>query len=197
MSAPVRLSSINDFAEWRAVARGLLIRGIEPAEVHWADPAVPVDLLQATEAAAVERVDERRVGRVPPRFLGLGQVAICHSDPARFALLYSLLWRLQKDRGILFNLDDVDVAKLNRRVKAVVADATRMTNELRFRRAVAADGHKGLAAWFAPQHYVLERVAPHFARAVAGEDWMIETPYRTAYWDRRALSFGEGGRRRR
>jgi uracil-DNA glycosylase len=196
----VRLASLNDFAEWRAAARALLLRGISPEEVRWADPALSPDLLNAHEQTPLEGIEDRRVGRVPPRFIKLAQAAICQNDPGRFALLYSLLWRLQKDRRILFSLDDTDVGRLNRRVAAVLGEYKRMKQELRFRRAVAADGHKGLAASFSPAHYVLERVAPHFTRAVAHEDWVITTPYRSAFWDRKELTFGPGrsvGARRR
>jgi probable DNA metabolism protein len=188
----VRLVSLNDFAEWRAAARALLIRGMPPEEIEWHDPAQAADLLSATVCAPLEPIEGRHVGRVPPRFIKLAQAAICHSDPSRFALLYSLLWRLQKDRRILFNLDDTDVGKLNRRVQAVLAECKRMREELRFRRAVTADGHKGLAASFTPAHYVLERVAPHFTTAIADEDWVITTPYRSAFWDGRELTFGPG-----
>lgn len=191
MRRTVRLSSVSDFAEWRAAARGLLLAGVEPVEVIWADPAVPADLLAEAPVAPMLVVD-RKVGRVPTRFVQLGQIAICHIHPSRFGLLYSLLWRLQKDRRILFNLDDTDVTRLNRRVEAVTIEHKRMKTELRFHRHVAADGHKGLAAWFEPRHYVLERVAPHFAREMAHENWVIETPYRAAYWDGKALGFGEG-----
>jgi probable DNA metabolism protein len=192
MSQTIRLASLNDFAEWRAVARALLIKGVAPEAVVWADPAVPRDLLSAPEAAQVERIEGRGVGRVPQRFIRLAQAAICHRDPSRFALLYSLLWRLQKDRRILFNLDDTDVGKLNRRVEAVLAECKRMRESLRFRRAVAGDGHKGLAADFTPAHFVLERVAPYFTTTVAHEDWVILTPYRSAFWDRKELSYGPG-----
>jgi DNA polymerase len=192
MSRTIRLASLNDFAEWRAVARALLIKGEPPETVSWTDPARPQDLLSMPEPAQVERIEGRGVGRVPPRFLRLAQAAICHRDPGRFALLYGLLWRLQKDRRILFNLDDTDVGKLNRRVQAVLADCKRMREELRFRRAVAGDGHKGLAAEFTPAHYVLERVAPHFTITIAHEDWVITTPYRSALWDGKELSYGPG-----
>jgi probable DNA metabolism protein len=190
MPARVRLRSLNDFAEWRLAARGLLLGGVPPEDVTWLDPAEPEDLLDRRETFAPPPAD-RPAGRVPRRFLRLAQAAICHNDPVRFALLYQLLWRVQKDRRVLFNLDDTDIGKLNRRVESVVAEYKRMKDELRFRRHVAADGHKGLAAWFSPKHYVLERVAPHFTRTHATEDWMIETPYRVAFWDRRELKFTE------
>ncbi len=192
MPQTIRLVSHNDFAEWRAVARALLAKGTAPDAVAWADPAEPRDLLSAPETAQIERIEGRGVGRVPQRFIRLAQAAICHRDPSRFALLYSLLWRLQKDRRVLFELDDTDVGKLNRRVEAVLADCKRMHEGLRFRRAVAGDGHKGLAADFTPAHYVLERVAPHFTTIIAHEAWVIMTPYRSAFWDRKELSYGPG-----
>jgi DNA polymerase len=39
---------------------------------------------------------------------------------------------------------------------------------------------------------VLERVAPHFTTAIADEDWAITTPYRSAFWDRKELTYGPG-----
>lgn len=189
----IRLSSLNDLNEWRAAARALLLAGIQPEEANWADPAQAEDLFGTNGMPPA--VTGRKVGVVPARFLALAAAAICHSDPGRFALLYSLLWRLQKDRTILAYRDDTDVGKLYRRVEAVTAESKRMTNELHFRRAVAADGHKGIAAWFEPKHYVLERVAPHFTREYRHEHWTIATPYRTAFWDGKRLSFGPGGHR--
>lgn len=188
----IRLTNVNDFGEWRAIARALLLLGTPPEDVAWADPAEPLDLLAPADPFAPRPVLDRAAGRVPPRFVQLAQAAICHRDLERFALLYRLLWHIQKDRTLMSNLDDTDVAKLNRRVEAVLGEYQRMKRELRFRRAVAGDGHKGLVAWFAPRHYVLERVAPHFTRAVAHEDWVIMTPYRSAFWDQRGLTFGRG-----
>jgi probable DNA metabolism protein len=189
----VRLASLNDLEEWRAAARALLLAGIAPDQVRWADPALPQDLFGS--AAPPPQVSARKVGVVPRRFPALAAAAICHADPDRFGLLYSLLWRLQKDRTLLANRDDPEVGKLYRRVAAVMAEIRRMEEQLRFRRAVAGDGHKGIAAWFEPKHYVLERVAPHLVRENGREEWTIATPYRTAYWDGRKLTFGPGGTR--
>lgn len=190
----IRLNSMNDFDAWRAAARALLLAGVPPEGVAWEDPATPQDLFAPAQTPP-PAVTGRKVGVVPKRFLALAAAAISHSDLSRFALLYSLLWRLQKDRTLILNRDDTDVSKLYRRAEAVAAEQKRMREELRFRRAVTADGQKGLAAWFEPRHYVLERVAPHFARENGREQWSIATPYRTAYWNRRVLSFGPGGRR--
>ena len=51
------------------------------------------------------------------------------------------------------------------------------------------------AAWFEPDHYVLERTAPFFVRRFAAMQWAILTPYRSAAWDGDNLLFGDGTRR--
>jgi len=188
----IRLKSVNDFVEWRAAARMLLRGGIPPSAVTWIDPAATGGLFDSPDALPPTAPD-RPAGRAPRRFVTLARTAICHSDPERFALLYRLLWRLQKDRAILANLSDVDTGKLNRRVEDIAREVKRMQEDLRFRRAVAADGHHGLAAWFEPKHYVLELVAPHFARVHRDTDWWIATPNRTCWWDGKTLTFGPGG----
>jgi DNA polymerase len=49
------------------------------------------------------------------------------------------------------------------------------------------------AAWFEPEHYILERTAPFFVRRFTGMHWAIVTPYRSAFWDKENLTFGPGG----
>src|SRR5690606_9431984 len=46
-----------------------------------------------------------------------------------------------------------------------------------------------------PEHFTLEMTAPFFVRRFDGMDWAIVTPYRSAWWDTKNLSFGPGGRR--
>ena len=188
----IQLRSVNDFAEWRAAARLLLRSGIPPAAVTWADPAMPHGLFDDTAEAPAPHAPDKPAGRAPRRFITLARSAICHSDPDRFALLYRLLWRLQKDRAVLANRSDVDVGKLYRRVDDVAREVQRIEASLHFRHAVSGDGHHGLAAWFEPKHYVLELVASHFAHIHRDVSWEIATPYRTVWWDRKALTFGPG-----
>src|SRR5690606_5788389 len=58
-------------------------------------------------------------------------------------------------------------------------------------RAVPGDGD-AFIAWFEPEHRIVDRVAPFFARRFAGMRWAILTPYRSARWDGQALAFGDG-----
>lgn len=189
----VHLQSLNDFDEWRAVARRLLLEAVPPDEVIWVDPRSPHDLFGAEES--VEQVTGRRVGTVPQRFIDWAEAGICHSDPERFGLLYRLLWRLQKDKELMSVRSDPDVGKLDRRVSAVRRDAHKMKAFVRFKSIVDDSGLERFVAWFEPEHYVLERVAPFFARRFTGMMWGIVTPYRSAFWDGETLEFGEGGRR--
>jgi uracil-DNA glycosylase len=189
----VRLESRNDFAEWRAAARALLMSGTPPEAVVWADPDSRGDLF--ADPAPRPAVTARTVGTVPPRFIELAEAAICHSDPERFALLYRLLYRLQKARDLLAVRSDPDVEKLHRRADAVRRDAHKMKAFVRFKSIVDDSGLERFAAWFEPEHFILERTAPFFVRRFTGMMWAVVTPYRSAYWDGEELIFGDGGTR--
>ena len=114
----IALKSRDDFTEWRSAARALLLAGIPPREVRWLEPSAVPDLF-GTEPPEPALIRNRAAGRVPRRFIALAKLAIRHDDADRFALLYRLLWRLQKDKGLMARLDDIDVSKLLRRAAAV------------------------------------------------------------------------------
>ncbi|HEY0853463.1 MAG TPA: UdgX family uracil-DNA binding protein [Devosia sp.] len=184
----IRLEHLNDFDEWRGVARALLLSGTSPDECSWSDVTASDGLFDAHDE--ISGVTRRAVGTVPPRFIELAQSAICHSDPERFALLYRLLWRLQKDKALLEARSDPDVGKLERRASAVRRDSHKMKAFIRFKELAEEDR---FAAWFEPEHYILERTAPFFVRRFAGMHWAIVTPYASAFWDKEKLTFGPGG----
>jgi len=187
----VRLAALNDFDEWRAAARRLLLDTVPPEEVVWLDPTTPQDLFVTEEALA--EVRERKVGVVPQRFIDWAEAGICHNDPERFALLYRLLWRLQKDKGLMEVRSDPDVGRLDRRVSAVRRDAHKLKAFVRFKSIADDSGLERFVAWFEPEHYVLGRVAPFFVRRFTGMMWAIVTPYRSVFWDGDSLEFGPGG----
>jgi len=185
----VRLTSVNDFAEWRLAARALLLRGTRPDEVVWDDPAKAVDLFVEPEDRPAD-VSGRAVGVVPPRFLELAETAICHREVLRFGLLYRLLFRLQKDRGLIELRSDPDISKLYRLATEVRRDAQAM------KAAIREAGAKGrFAVWIEPEHYVLERTIPAVIEDHRDMAWAILAPYRSAAWDGEQLVFGAGARR--
>lgn len=191
----VRLAAPNDFDEWRGRARQLLAARRAPAEVAWQEPAEADGLFgdgaDEPPAAAAEALEVR----VPRRFIELAEAAICHRDPQRFDLLYRLLWRLQEQRSLLDIRSDPDVRRLEQLAGAVRRDAHKMKAFVRFRAVVGEDGSERFAAWFEPEHHIVERVAPFFARRFAGMVWAIVTPARSVWWDGTALAFGPGGSR--
>ncbi|MEQ1769963.1 MAG: UdgX family uracil-DNA binding protein [Devosia sp.] len=185
----VRLTSLNDFAEWRAAARGLLLKGAHPDEVVWEDPACSPDLFAPPEDRPPE-VITRAVGTVPQKFLELADAAICHRELIRFGLLYRLLFRLQKDKELIDARSDPDISKLHRLASEIRRDSHKMKAFVRFRE----EGQR-FGAWFEPDHYVLERTAPFFVRRFASMPWIIMTPYRSAAWNGEQLFFGDGTRK--
>jgi DNA polymerase len=124
----VRLKSVRDFDEWRAAARALLLTGTPPHEVRWEEGGGSGDLF-AAPAEPVAGVTRRAVGVVPRRFLDLARVAFFHEDPQRLALLYRLLFRLQKDRSLIETRSDPDAGRLYRMVAEIRDDVMRSKTE--------------------------------------------------------------------
>lgn len=193
MAMRLQLASYNDFDEWRGRARALLSAGVEPEEIEWQEPGAEAGLFG--EAASLPAAPEGTASTVPRRFIELAEAALCHRDPARFALLYRLLWRLQADRDLLAIRSDPDVQRLEALCSAVRRDAHKMKAFVRFKSLGDGDGTERFAAWFEPDHYVLERVAPFLVRRFTGMRWAVVTPYRRALWDGATLRFAEGGQR--
>ena len=189
----VMLEALNDFDEWRGKAREMLRVGAAPEEVIWRDPNSVPGLFGEGEQEIRHADDKHPVGAVPAAYMGLATKVICHNDPGRFDLLYRLLWRLQADRSILQVASDPDVVWLTRMENAVRRDSHKMKAFVRFKSIMDDSGLERFAAWFEPDHYVLEMTAPFFERRFTGMMWAIVTPYRSAYWDGESLAFGEGG----
>ena len=195
MSEPVAvtLQEPANYGEWRAAARRLLAANIAPDQVGFRLAATSGDLFD-TQAEQVAPVSTSATVNVPRGFPKLAKEVICHSDGCRFALLYRLLWRLKSERRLLDNAADVDVYTARRMAKAVRRETHKMKAFVRFRRAESEVGEV-FVAWFEPDHHIVERTAPFFARRFAGMRWSIVTPGRSAHWNGDALSFGDGASR--
>lgn len=174
-------------AAWRTAARRLLSDGVPPVAVQWitageqaslfADAAVPLDV----PAAAV---------RVPRRLVALADMALLHRDPERFALLYGLLWRINRgERGLLDDPADPQVRRAEGLERAVQRDIHHMTAFLRFREIT---GEERFVGWFEPAHHSVEAAAPFFAGRFPAMRWSILTPDRCAHWDGSTVSFTPG-----
>lgn len=192
MTRRITLASPSDFAGWRKAARGLLEAGIRPLDVIFDTGGDQPDLFTPISGTGMpEASAEGRNFTVPKRFLDLAETAVCHSHPERFALLYRLLWRLQRERRLLDIASDPDVMKVAAFAKAVRRDIHKMHAFVRFRTVPLPDDAESEAfvAWFEPDHHIVERAAAFFKKRFANMHWSILTPKGSVHWDRRALSF--------
>jgi len=111
------------FESWQRAARGLLRDDVGPADVAWRE--VPVGSLPApAEPAAADGGI-----RVPRSFVDLARGVAIHRDPARWSLIYEVLWRLTREGRELMGQGDPSVERL-----------VRMEAEVRENRAVITAG---------------------------------------------------------
>lgn len=180
-----------DLEVWRQQARLAWQAQLAPEQVHWEDPQQGSLL----PAPPVCQATPLRSGlNVPAAFMDMAERVICHREPGRHALLYRLLWRIgQGERELMQRALDADVHRLRGLEKSVRRDLHKMKAFVRFRAVPGQDNT--YAAWFEPEHYIVDRIAPFFLRRFAGMRWSIHTPYRSVVWDGQALWWGEGGER--
>lgn len=178
---------------WRDGARDALLRGVAPEQLDWLQGS-DASLLDAPAVATAPVLDGASVPNVPRDFLELAATCLCHRDAQRMPLLYRLLWRITHgERSVLSNPADADVLRAMALAQAVRRDSHKMKAFVRFREVPGqADA---FIAWFEPDHYIVDRVAPFFARRFAGMRWAILSPDRSVQWDGQALAFGPGARR--
>ncbi|WP_082477869.1 MULTISPECIES: UdgX family uracil-DNA binding protein [unclassified Rhizobium] len=183
----VMLEGKGDFTEWRNAARALLQARVPPQEIDWrCREDAARDLFgptpEALSDAEADNVPQSGL-TVPQAFLPLAEAAICHSDPARFQLLYRVLFRLQEERALLEIRSDADVAQLHAMEKSVRRDCHKMTAFVRFKEIDGGTLRRQFLAWFEPDHHIVARAAPFFQRRFTDMDWVIATPKGTAAWD--------------
>ncbi len=225
----VRLDGPTDLDGFRRACRSLVAQGIRPEQVTWeisatlereaaAEPdlfggalsqANEHDAIDADAGAAHDDIapGEAQALRVPAAFAALCGSAILHRDPARFALLYRLLWRFQRESGLRQDPLDADRMAVSRLAHAVHRDLHKMKAFVRFTRikpdAESApdsepDGPAALplhVAWFEPEHHIVEAIAPFFMRRFTQMHWAILTPERCVRWNGSRLEFGPGAGR--
>jgi len=185
----VRLDIEADFDGWRRAARALAVDGVQPFEVTW--QVGGGDLFGMDE---LPPVTGKSGLTVPAAFLALAETAILHRDPERFALLYTLLWRLRTEGGLMEIGVDPLVARLERMAKSVRRDIHKMHAFVRFRE-LRGERDLHYLAWFEPDHHIVAAAAPFFQRRFASMRWSILTPEQSAHWDGSTLVIGEGAPR--
>src|SRR3712207_559576 len=112
-----QLADEDDFEGWRDAARRLAMAGVAPAEVSWRVGGEPGDLLGTASAEPLPAGGAPF--SVPRAFLTLAELVICHAEPERFALLYTLLCRIRSNSKALEDGADPLVQRLERMAKEV------------------------------------------------------------------------------
>jgi len=192
---------VSDFLQWRNIARKLVQAGIKPKEVTWQiggqtslfGNASLNDLADLPSCVCDASVV------VPPMFLSQARQAAWFFDETqvarKWAVLYSLLWRLvHKDKHVLSLKSDPEVQFLRRMCKAVSRDQHKMKAFVRFQKVANADSQQQdyYVAWFEPAHNIVEPIAPFFVKRFTGMSWSILTPNGCAHWDQAILRLSNG-----
>ena len=193
----VHLPEPDDFDLWRERARALVEADVPPDRVAWSEPGGAGDLFAADGPAnAALRLPvpprDRPPVRASRRFVELARSVVLHSDPGRFALLYRLLWRLQRSPRIMEDKADLDVRRAEDLAKAVRRDIHKMRAFVRFRLVESDEAEAGehYVAWFEPEHHILRANAGFFVRRFATMRWSILTPRGCLHWDGEVLEEG-------
>jgi DNA polymerase len=186
----VQLSAPDDFDGWRDAARALAAADVPPDQVIWQVGAASSDLFG--DASAPAPVPGQAALSVPRAFIDLARSAALHSDPQRFALLYTLLTRLRAQSKLMEDRADPLVRRLDHLAKQVRRDIHKMRAFLRFREVADDDSQARYVAWFEPEHHIVRHNAGFFVDRFAGMRWSILTPEVSIHWDGRALSEGPG-----
>src|SRR5215203_2714197 len=183
----ITLKAGADLQTFRKAVRWLIAEELAPQHVVFAIDDAPglFGDEQAGDAAPVS---------LPKGVARLIEQVVCHHDPERYALLYSLVWRvLNGERDLLEVASDPLVHRIDLMARSVRRDLHKMHAFVRFRRMHGE--LERFAAWFEPEHFILEAAAPFFVDRFRSMDWTILTPIGSMRWDRTALSFGPPGRR--
>jgi DNA polymerase len=183
----IMLQEGADVEGFRRAARSLIARQIPPQGVSWCSSETP-ELFEIDAAGAAAPF------ALPRAAAELIDLVICHRDPDRFALAYTLIWRiLHGERALLEVQSDPVVHRLEMLRKAIRRDLHKMHAFLRFRRIEDAQGNERFIAWFEPDHYIVEATADFFVDRFRGLIWSILTPVGSLHWDRRHLLIGPPG----
>ena len=193
----VTLDTADDFEGWRQAARAMAQADVRPDRINWSVAGTTADLF-ANEAP----------GALPPpsavgsaftisrAFIDLARIAILHSDPARFALLYALLMQVRHAPHLLQDKADPLVRRIGELAQAVRRDIHKMRAFVRFREVGnPQDGTTQFVAWFEPDHHIVRANAGFFVRRFPNMQWSILTPHISVHWLDGTLHEGPGAHR--
>jgi DNA polymerase len=172
---------------------------VPPDRVSWVEPGGTGDLFAEGPSRSDKRLPAPSADAPPvrasQRFVAVARSAALHTDPARFGLLYQVLWRLQRNPRLMEDKADPQVRRIEELAKSVRRDAHKMHAFVRFREVEAEDGTPHFVAWFEPDHHIVRAEAAFFMRRFANMRWSILTPRGSVHWDGEVMREGPPARR--
>jgi len=193
MTYAIRLAAEDDLDGWRSAARSLAMADVAPADVHWSVGDDPADLF-ATAPSQDLPAAATGAFSVPRPFVALAESVICHRDPERFALLYTMLVRLRQAPQLMTDQADPLLRRLELMAKEVRRDIHKMRAFLRFRE-VEEGSEARFVAWFEPEHHIVRTNARFFVNRFTNMRWTILTPAVSLDWDGETLRERPGASR--
>ena len=186
----------DDFDGWREQARTMAAAYIPPECIVWsADGRGERDLFGGPGRDLAPIPSSQRSVRANKAFLRLARSVMLHKEPARFALLYKLLLRLQDDPHLMEKVADREAHRLTVMAGHVRRDIHKMRAFVRFRAIKESDGTERYVAWFEPDHHILRANADFFLNRFASQRWSILTPGSCVHWDGKVLTETSGANR--
>ena len=176
---------VQDYAQWRDIARPLLSAGIAPEEMEWR-PGRRFEPLESADSAALSATTQLRLSR---QLIELLQTISCYRHDGRWDLMYRLAWRSLRQPHLLEDAADPDVHRAMQMQSAVSREVHKMHAFVRFREMADEQGAKKYFAWFEPTHEVLRLGAPFFCKRFPNMEWLIATPDGSALWQNGELQF--------
>ena len=173
---------VQDYAQWREVARRLLSADVEPERIEWRTGST----FEALSGPEIPAPTPLKLSR---QLIGLLESVACYRHTGRWELMYRLAWRSLRKPGLLEDAADPDVHHASRMAKAVDREVHKMHAFVRFRELEHENDEKMYYAWFEPEHEILRAGAPFFRQRFPNMNWMIATPDGTALWRDGELQF--------
>lgn len=166
---------VRTFEEWRVAARPLLLGGFCADEIHWRVPLPGEEVPPGTSGN--ESAEGESSLRLPRALVRLLEAVSHYRHDARWELMYRLAWRtLYENRRLIEDEADPDVRNATLMARAVDRECHKMHAFVRFREVRGDDGAEAYFAWFEPEHEILRRAVPFFARRFPNMRWTIATP---------------------
>ncbi len=183
----IALPPIGTVAAWRTAARKLAAQGVAAEQAIWHIGDAPPDLFAADSIAS----GQSRTLHLSRAAIDDIERALCHSDPERFARAYGLILRLSEGSLTWGDRRDPAMRTVLAQAKAVRRDSHKMHAFVRFREVDSSGPRRRFAAWFEPDHPIVECATPFFAKRFGDMDWVIATPTLTATFTDGALSYAK------